>query len=186
VQVKQACKQFEARTMRGLILERGLRPDGRRLDEVRSIASRCSVLPRAHGSALFTRGETQALCTVTLGDQTALQYNESLAQGHKASAETFYLQYFFPPSSVGETGRMGVAGRREVGHGKLAERSLAPAVEELEDWTYVTRVESHVTESNGSSSMASVCGGYLALLVRHPPCCTPLFAHVLFARATKV
>lgn len=137
--------------------------------QVRPIAARCGLLPRVHGSALFTRGETQALCTATLGSTAAAQFNESLSAEHDDSAQSFYLQYFFPPSSVGETGRMGAPGRRELGHGKLAERALAPAVAAAaagDAFPYVVRIESHITESNGSSSMASVCGGTLALLVR--------------------
>ena len=96
--------------------------------QVRPIAARCAALKRVHGSALFTRGETQALCTATLGDKRSRQFGETLANTFQDSAESFYLQYFFPPSSVGETGRMGMAGRREIGHGKLAERALAPAL----------------------------------------------------------
>ena len=152
--------------MRALVTDTGVRTDGRAIDGVRPIAARCGLLPRAHGSALFTRGETQALCTATLGNAGSLQYGENLANEYDESAQDFYLQYFFPPSSVGETGRVGAVGRRELGHGKLAERALAPAITGLADWPYVMRVESHITDSNGSSSMASVCGGCLALLVR--------------------
>ena len=96
--------------------------------QVRPIAARCGLLPRVHGSALFTRGETQAICTATLGDRKSRQFGETLANKFDRSAESFYLQYFFPPSCVGETGRMGMPGRREIGHGKLAERALAPAL----------------------------------------------------------
>jgi polyribonucleotide nucleotidyltransferase len=169
VQVSDALKEFERRTMRRLLVEKGIRPDGRAADTVRPIASRASLLPRVHGSCLFTRGETQVLATATLGNMMSAQFGESLALLKDDSFQRFYLQYFFPPSSVGETGRIGGAGRREIGHGKLAERALAPAVENLEDFPYVMRVESHVTESNGSSSMASVCGGCLALLVSASP-----------------
>lgn len=109
----------------------------------------------------------QVLAMATLGDLASAQMGETLALEKDESVQRFYLQYFFPPSSVGETGRIGGAGRREIGHGKLAEKALAPLIEELgEDYPYVIRVESQVTESNGSSSMASVCGGCLALLVR--------------------
>jgi polyribonucleotide nucleotidyltransferase len=107
----------------------------------------------------------QVLAMATLGDLASAQKGETLEKEKEESLQRFYLQYFFPPSSVGETGRVGGAGRREIGHGKLAEKALAPLVEELEDFPYVIRVESQVTESNGSSSMASVCGGCLALLV---------------------
>jgi len=122
-----------------------------------------------HGSALFTRGETQVVATATLGNVSAALFGETMEQERDESRQHFYLQYFFPPSSVGETGRIGGAGRREIGHGKLAERALAPAAEDLEDFPYVVRVESHVTDSNGSSSMASVCGACLAMEVRHTP-----------------
>lgn len=149
--------------MRRLLIEKGARPDGRKPNEVRPITSRCGLLPRVHGSALFTRGETQALVTVTLGSASAQQRADTISDD---DPQSFYLQYFFPPSSVGETGRTGAPGRREVGHGKLAERALAPAVVDLQGFPYVIRVESLITESNGSSSMASVCGGTLALLVR--------------------
>lgn len=107
----------------------------------------------------------QVLAMATLGDLASAQMGETLAKEKDESLQRFYLQYFFPPSSVGETGRIGGAGRREIGHGKLAEKALAPLIEELEDFPYVIRLESQVTESNGSSSMASVCGGCLALLV---------------------
>jgi polyribonucleotide nucleotidyltransferase len=166
VQVETACRELERATMRAVLVSEGTRPDGRALDAVRPIAARCAVLPRVHGSALFTRGNTQALCTATLGGQAARLHEESLAATFDESAASFYLQYFFPPSCVGEVGRIGVAGRREVGHGKLAERALIPAVRGLPNFPYTVRVESHITESNGSSSMASVCGGCLALLVR--------------------
>lgn len=106
----------------------------------------------------------------TLGDLQSAQVGETLALEKDESRQRFYLQYFFPPSSVGETGRIGGAGRREIGHGKLAEKALLPLIEELEEFPYVIRVESQVTESNGSSSMASVCGGCLALLVRPQRC----------------
>eukprot|EP00892_Ulva_mutabilis_P002428 jgi/Ulvmu1/12186/UM085_0050.1 len=161
--VDAALKAQERAAMRDLIVRESVRPDGRAPSTVRPIACRASVLPRVHGSALFTRGETQVLATATLGNVGAAQYGETLEQERDESRQHFYLQYFFPPSSVGETGRVGGAGRREIGHGKLAERSLAPAVEDLDGFPYVTRVESHVTDSNGSSSMASVCGACLAM-----------------------
>lgn len=165
MQLGKAFGALQRDTMRRLLLERRVRPDGRGPGDVRPIASRCGLLPRVHGSALFTRGETQALVTATLGNSGAIQRQDTLAEG---GDQSFYLQYFFPPSSVGETGRVGAAGRREVGHGKLAERALAPAVANLPDFPYVMRLESLITESNGSSSMASVCGGCLALLVCPP------------------
>jgi polyribonucleotide nucleotidyltransferase len=162
MQVAEACEEFIKAEMRRLLVQKESRPDGRKPNEVRPITSRCSLLPRVHGSALFTRGETQALVTVTLGSKDAMQRADSISD---ETPQGFYLQYFFPPSSVGETGRTGAPGRREVGHGKLAERALVPAVKDLKGFPYVMRVESLITESNGSSSMASVCGGTLALLV---------------------
>ena len=124
------------------------------------------MLPTAHGSALFTRGETQSLASCTLGDASSnLRQDDALAKDKDSSPDkTFYLQYSFPPSSVGETGRVGAPGRREVGHGMLAEKALRAAMPDAEDFPYSVRVESLITESCGSSSMASVCGGCLALL----------------------
>lgn len=161
--VSSAMKTHERGALRGLIVRENVRPDGRNPTSVRPIACRASVLPRVHGSALFTRGETQVLATATLGNVASAQVGETLELEKDESRQHFYLQYFFPPSSVGETGRIGTAGRREIGHGKLAERALAPTAEDLEGFPYVVRVESHVTESNGSSSMASVCGACLAM-----------------------
>ena len=122
--------------------------------------------PPVHGSVLFTRGETQALATTTLGDKSMGQRYEDLTGEH---VKTFYLQYMFPPFSVGEVGRNGAPGRREVGHGNLAERALKAAVPSMEEFPYVSRVESLITESCGSSSMASVCGGCLAMLAAGVP-----------------
>mmetsp|Transcript_6414 Transcript_6414/g.12237 ORF Transcript_6414/g.12237 Transcript_6414/m.12237 type:complete len:727 (-) Transcript_6414:277-2457(-) len=136
----------------------GKRVDGRSPSDVRPIDIKAPFLPNAHGSAVFTRGETQAVATATLGDKgMELKYDTLWGQGKKR----FYLQYSFPPSSVGETGRVGGVGRREVGHGNLAERALSRAIPS--DFPYTVRVESLITESHGSSSMASVCGGYLAM-----------------------
>lgn len=160
--VSLALKRVESRVMRNLVLNEGYRADGRGVDEVRPIWSRASVLPRAHGSALFTRGETQALAVTTLGCKDSAQRVDAMATEGEDNRR-FYLQYFFPPSSVGETGRVGPPGRREVGHGNLAERALAPVVPPESEFPYTVRVESTITESNGSSSMASVCGGCLAM-----------------------
>lgn len=161
--VALALKRVESGVMRRLVLQEGYRADGRGLTDVRPIWSRASVLPRTHGSALFTRGETQALAVTTLGCKDSAQRVDSMAS--EADEERrFYLQYFFPPSSVGETGRIGAPGRREVGHGNLAERALAPVVPPEGEFPYTIRVESTITESNGSSSMASVCGGCLSML----------------------
>ncbi|XP_006479183.2 polyribonucleotide nucleotidyltransferase 1, chloroplastic isoform X2 [Citrus sinensis] len=139
----------------------GRRSDGRFADGIRPISSRCGLLPRAHGSALFTRGETQSLAVVTLGDKQMAQRIDNLESDDEV--KRFYLQYSFPPSSVGEVGRIGAPSRREIGHGTLAERALEPVLPSDNDFPYTIRVESTITESNGSSSMASVCGGCLAL-----------------------
>lgn len=159
--VKAAFKNVQSDLMRKMILAENKRSDGRTSDQIRAIDIEMSILPRTHGSALFTRGETQALAVCTLGGETMAQRGEGL-EGEFASR--FYLQYSFPPFSVGEVGRMGSPGRREVGHGKLAERSLSMIIPLMEHFPYVIRLESNITESNGSSSMASVCGGCLALM----------------------
>jgi polyribonucleotide nucleotidyltransferase len=154
-------KACEAEVVRRSILETGKRIDGRAVDMVRPIVSEVSVLPRAHGSALFTRGETQALVVATLGTGDDEQFIDALEGTYK---ESFLLHYNFPPYSVGETGRMGSPGRREIGHGKLAWRALRPMLPAKADFPYTVRLVSEITESNGSSSMASVCGGSLALM----------------------
>lgn len=160
-----AWKRVESSIMRRLVLKEGIRADGRNVDEVRSIWSRAGALPRTHGSALFTRGETQALAVATLGCRDSQQRVDAMTTTvSDGEGQRFYLQYFFPPSSVGETGRVGPPGRREVGHGNLAERALMPVIPDEEEFPYTMRVESTITESNGSSSMASVCGGCLAML----------------------
>lgn len=156
-----AFKTLQSNLMRKRILAEKRRIDGRGLKEIRPIDVEPSILPRAHGSVLFTRGETQSLAVCTLGGETSAQRFEDLhGEGH----QRFYLQYSFPPFSVGEVGRVGSPGRREVGHGKLAERSLLSILPKQEDFPYVIRLESNITESNGSSSMASVCGGCLAMM----------------------
>ena len=161
--VSMALKRVESRVMRNLVLTEGYRADGRGIQDVRPIWSKASLLPRTHGSALFTRGETQAIAVTTLGCKESEQKVDSMAS-EEDEGRRFYLQYFFPPSSVGETGRVGAPGRREIGHGNLAERALAPIVPDEGDFPYTIRVESTITESNGSSSMASVCGGCLSML----------------------
>jgi polyribonucleotide nucleotidyltransferase len=143
------------------ILDTGIRIDGRNASTVRSILSQVGVLPRTHGSALFTRGETQALVVATLGTGEDEQYIDSLEGTYK---ENFLLHYNFPPYSVGETGRMGSPGRREIGHGKLAWRAIHPMLPTAAEFPYTIRVVSEITESNGSSSMATVCGASLALM----------------------
>ncbi len=154
-------KNLQSSLMRKMILAEKKRIDGRGLEDIRHIDIEQSILPRTHGSSLFTRGETQSLAVCTLGGGNAAQRYEDL---HGEGTQKFYLQYFFPPFSVGEVGRMGTPGRREIGHGKLAERALAATLPKQEDFPYVIRLESNITESNGSSSMASVCGGCLAMM----------------------
>src|SRR5438128_11037 len=154
-------KGLEQEGVRGDIIRSGKRIDGRDLKTVRPIRSEVHVLPRAHGSALFTRGETQALVVATLGTGEDEQYIDALEGTRK---ERFLLHYNFPPYSVGETGRMGSPGRREIGHGKLAWRAVHPLMPSPEEFPYTVRVVSEITESNGSSSMASVCGASLALM----------------------
>lgn len=161
VDVKIAMKKLLVRKLREMILVTGLRSDGRRVDEVRPIESDTKVLPIPHGSSLFTRGETQALCTATLGGKSMEARYETLDE---LAAKRFYLQYRFPPSSVGEVGRVGGINRREVGHGNLAERALLPTIPNIVDFPYTIRTESLITESCGSSSMATVCGCCLAML----------------------
>ena len=143
--------------MREIILKENIRADGRLPDQVRHIEAETGLLPRTHGSALFTRGETQALAVCTLGSDQMGQRYETL--DNSDGLHRFYLQYSFPPFSVGEVGRMGAPGRREVGHGKLAERSLTSVLPSQESFPYVIRLESNILESHGTSSMASVCGG---------------------------
>jgi polyribonucleotide nucleotidyltransferase len=154
-------KGLEQEVVRGDIIRTGKRIDGRDLKTVRPIRSEVHVLPRTHGSALFTRGETQALVVATLGTGEDEQYIDALEGTRK---ERFLLHYNFPPYSVGETGRMGSPGRREIGHGKLAWRAVHPLMPTPEEFPYTVRVVSEITESNGSSSMASVCGSSLALM----------------------
>ncbi|WP_404288434.1 polyribonucleotide nucleotidyltransferase [Microvirga sp. RSM25] len=159
--VKAAFKEVQAKVVRWNILDTGSRIDGRDLKTVRQIQSEVGILPRTHGSAVFTRGETQALVVTTLGTGEDEQFIDQLEGTRK---ETFLLHYNFPPYSVGETGRMGSPGRREIGHGKLAWRAIHPMLPAAHDFPYTIRVVSEITESNGSSSMASVCGASLALM----------------------
>ncbi|MBL0968779.1 MAG: polyribonucleotide nucleotidyltransferase [Brevundimonas sp.] len=156
-----AFKECEAHVLRRDIIDNAHRVDGRALDKVRSIVSEVGVFPRTHGSALFTRGETQAIVVATLGTGEDEQYIDALTGTYK---EKFLLHYNFPPYSVGETGRMGGAGRREIGHGKLAWRAIRPMLPSSEEFPYTIRLVSEITESNGSSSMATVCGSSLALM----------------------
>ena len=154
------------------ILNRRRRPDGRRFSEIRPISIEVGWLPRTHGSALFTRGETQAIVTATLGTSEDIQYMDDLEKGEVK--RRFMLAYNFPPFSVGETGRIGSPGRREIGHGALARRALEPVLPGEDKWPYTTRIVSDITESNGSSSMASVCGGTLALMDAGVPISAPV------------
>ena len=164
-------KGIESDIVRGQILDTGERIDGRDTKTVRPIVSEVGVLPRAHGSALFTRGETQALVVATLGTGDDEQYIDALEGTYK---ETFLLHYNFPPYSVGETGRMGSPGRREIGHGKLAWRAVKAILPTADDFPYTMRVVSEITESNGSSSMATVCGTSLALMDAGVPVVRPV------------
>jgi polyribonucleotide nucleotidyltransferase len=161
VKLAEAFKEIEKHVVRTNILKTGKRIDGRDLKTVRPIDSQVHVIPRTHGSALFTRGETQALVVATLGTGEDEQWIDSLEGTYK---ETFLLHYNFPPFSVGEVGRMGSPGRREIGHGKLAWRAVHPILPDSESFPYTIRVVSEITESNGSSSMASVCGASLAMM----------------------
>jgi len=158
---KGLLKELEADVVRNAILDTGLRIDGRDTKTVRPIVAEVGILPRSHGSALFTRGETQALCVATLGTGQDEQIIDALAGEYR---ENFMLHYNFPPYSVNETGRMGSPGRREIGHGKLAWRAIHPLLPEKEKFPYTLRVVSEITESNGSSSMATVCGTSLSLM----------------------
>ena len=159
--VGEVFHDLQAKVVRNNILDTGIRIDGRDVRTVRPILAQVGVLPRTHGSAIFTRGETQALVVATLGTGEDEQYIDSLEGTYK---ERFLLHYNFPPYSVGETGRMGSPGRREIGHGKLAWRAIHPMLPKKDEFPYTIRVVSEITESNGSSSMATVCGASLALM----------------------
>ncbi|OYW16164.1 MAG: polyribonucleotide nucleotidyltransferase [Novosphingobium sp. 12-64-8] len=154
-------KKLEAEIVRGAILKDGQRIDGRKVDQVRPIESMVGFLPRTHGSALFTRGETQSICTTTLGTKDSEQMIDGL---EGLSYSNFMLHYNFPPYSVGEVGRFGAPSRRDTGHGKLAWRALRAVLPTKEEFPYTIRVVSDITESNGSSSMATVCGGALSMM----------------------
>ncbi|MEF2156130.1 polyribonucleotide nucleotidyltransferase [Luteimonas sp. FXH3W] len=163
--------ELEYRTMRDSVLDSKIRIDGRALDTVRPITSRVGVLPRTHGSALFTRGETQALVVATLGTARDGQIIDAVSGEYK---EHFLFHYNFPPYSVGETGRFGAPKRREIGHGRLAKRGVLAVMPSMEEFPYTVRVVSEITESNGSSSMASVCGSSLALMDAGVPMKAPV------------
>lgn len=161
VDIKIALKKIIGKYLRASIIGKNERCDGRSFEEIRPISIDIGILARTHGSVLFTRGETQSISVCTLGGETMAQRFEDLNEG---GIQRFYLQYFFPPFSVGEVGRIGAPGRREVGHGKLAEKALLYSIPASDVFPYIIRLESNITESNGSSSMASVCGGCLALM----------------------
>ncbi|MGR3198533.1 MAG: polyribonucleotide nucleotidyltransferase, partial [Paracoccus sp. (in: a-proteobacteria)] len=166
-----AMKKLEAGVLRGDVVKSGKRIDGRALNEVRPIVSETGILPRTHGSALFTRGETQGLVVTTLGTGDDEQIIDAL---HGNFRSNFLLHYNFPPYSVGEAGRVGPPGRREIGHGKLAWRALQAVLPAPTDFPYTIRVVSEITESNGSSSMASVCGGSLSMMDAGVPLKAPV------------
>jgi polyribonucleotide nucleotidyltransferase len=170
-EVAKAFHDAQAKVVRWNILDHKRRIDGRDLTTVRPILAEVGVLPRTHGSALFTRGETQAMVVATLGTGEDEQYVDSLDGTYK---ERFLLHYNFPPYSVGETGRMGAPGRREIGHGKLAWRAIRPMLPTPAEFPYTIRVVSEITESNGSSSMATVCGSSLALMDAGVPLKRPI------------
>ena len=170
-QVKQICHSIEADEVRRLIIEDKVRPDGRKIDEIRPLDSQVDILPRAHGSALFTRGETQVLSVTTLGPMNDNQIIDDLTE---VETKRVMHHYNFPPYSVGETGRMGSPGRREIGHGALGERALSQVLPSVEDFPYTIRTVAEVTESNGSSSQASICAGTMSLMAAGVPIKAPV------------
>ncbi len=169
--VVDAFKSLEKKIVRSRIIAGEKRIDGRNIDDVRAINTRVGLLPRTHGSALFTRGETQAIVVTTLGTERDAQIIDALEGSYK---DSFLFHYNFPPFSVGETGRTGSPGRREIGHGRLAKRGVLAVMPDLESFPYTIRVVSEITESNGSSSMASVCGSSLSLMDAGVPIKAPV------------
>ena len=167
----KSVKKVEGDIVRGAILKDGTRIDGRKVDQVRAIEAMVGFLPRTHGSALFTRGETQSICTTTLGTRESEQMIDGL---EGLTYSNFMLHYNFPPYSVGEVGRFGAPSRRDTGHGKLAWRALQAVLPSKEDFPYTIRVVSDITESNGSSSMATVCGGALSMMDAGVPLTRPV------------
>ena len=164
--IKSIIEDFFKNEFREQILATGVRSDGRLLTDIREISVETGILPRTHGSALFTRGETQALVVTTLGSKSDEMIIDSMDEDYKKS---YYLHYNFPPYCVGEVGRIGFTGRREIGHGNLAQRALKPVLPGYDDFPYTIRIVSEIMESNGSSSMASVCGGSLSLMSAGAP-----------------
>lgn len=170
-QVKQICHSIEADEVRRLIIEDKIRPDGRKIDEIRPLDSQVDILPRAHGSALFTRGETQVLSVTTLGPMNDNQIIDDVTE---VDSKRFMHHYNFPPYSVGETGRMGNPGRREIGHGALGERALSQVLPNEDEFPYTIRTVAEVLESNGSSSQASICAGTMSLMAAGVPIKAPV------------
>jgi polyribonucleotide nucleotidyltransferase len=170
--VEQAFEYLQKKAFRISIMEKGVRADGRSIGDLRPLYGEVSTLPRVHGSAIFSRGETQALAITTLAPADEKQHFDNYSGGE--DSKRFILHYNFPPFSVGETGRMGGINRREIGHGSLAERSIEPVIPDEADFPYAMRVSSEVTESNGSTSMASVCAGTMALLDAGVPLIRPV------------
>ncbi len=170
-QTKEICRGIEADEVRRLIIEDKVRPDGRAIDEIRPLNSQVDLLPRVHGSALFTRGETQVLSTTTLG---AINENQIIDDLTEVEAKRFMHHYNFPPYCVGETGRMGSPGRREIGHGALGERALLQVLPSLDVFPYTIRTVADVMESNGSSSQASICAGTMSLMAAGVPIKAPV------------
>lgn len=170
-QAREICRSIEADEVRRLIIEDKVRPDGRKIDEIRPLNSQVDLLPRVHGSAMFTRGETQVLSTTTLG---ALNENQIIDDLTEVDAKRFMHHYNFPPYSVGETGRMGTPGRREIGHGALGERALAQVLPSVDEFPYTIRTVADVMESNGSSSQASICAGTMSLMAAGVPIKAPV------------
>jgi len=171
-EIEQAFEYLQKKAFRISIMEKGVRADGRTIDQLRPLYAESSPLPRVHGSAIFARGETQALAIATLAPADEKQFMDNYAGGE--TEKRFILHYNFPPFSVGETGRMGGMNRREIGHGALAERSIEPVIPDVEDFPYAIRVSSEVTESNGSTSMATVCSGTMSLLSAGVPLIRPV------------
>ncbi len=170
-QVKEICHSIEADEVRRLIIEDKVRPDGRKINEIRPLDSQVDLLPRTHGSAMFTRGETQVLSVTTLG---AINDNQIIDDLTEVDTKRFMHHYNFPPYSVGETGRMGSPGRREIGHGALGERALLQVLPSLEEFPYTIRTVAEVLESNGSSSQASICAGTMSLMAAGVPIKAPV------------
>lgn len=170
-QVKEICHSIEADEVRRLIIEDKVRPDGRKIDEIRPLDSQVDLLPRVHGSALFTRGETQVVSVTTLGPMNDNQIIDDVTE---VDTKRFMHHYNFPPYSVGETGRMGNPGRREIGHGALGERALSQVLPSVEEFPYTIRTVAEVTESNGSSSQASICAGTMSLMAAGVPIKAPV------------